>query len=161
LYGNKILSGQVSIKQDKTTGKINLSQEFDKEAAQSIPKSKEPKTRQDNRDKKKSIASSGSSGGPKPTDLTKPMDTENNKIAGNRVPDPKGSQPSKDASSRPVLPVQGKAEGSIPPSQPAQSNPILPSNKKMTAEQWGAKLVNKHQEMVANVSWKKNSSVLY
>jgi hypothetical protein len=36
LYGNKTLSGQVSIQQDKATGKINLSQEFDKEAAQPI-----------------------------------------------------------------------------------------------------------------------------
>jgi hypothetical protein len=107
LYGNKILSGHVSIKQDKTTGKINLSQEFDKEATQSVPKSKEPKAKQDNQDKKKSTAPSESSGGQKPTDLTKPMGNENNKTTGTRVPDPKGSQPSNDVSSRPVLPAQG------------------------------------------------------
>jgi hypothetical protein len=56
LYGNKVLSGQVSIKQDRATGKISLSQEFDKEARERTPKSKEPKSRQDNRDKKESTA---------------------------------------------------------------------------------------------------------
>jgi hypothetical protein len=97
-----------------------------------------------------SIVSSGSTGEPKPTDLTNPTDTESNKIAGTHDPDSKGSQPSKDASSKPVLPAQGKVEGSTPPSQPDQDNPVPPSSKKMTAEQRGAKLVvSKHQEMVA------------
>jgi hypothetical protein len=145
LYGNKILLGQVSIKQDKTTGKINLSQEFDKEATQPVPNSKEPKARRDNQDKKKSTVPSESSGGQKPTDSTKPMGNENNKTTGTRVPDLKGSQSSNDVSSRRVLPAQGK----VPPNQPAQNNPSLPSNKKLTAEQWGAKLVSKHQEMIA------------
>jgi hypothetical protein len=42
-YGNKTLSGQVSIKKDRALGMINLSQEFDKEAGGRIPRSKEPK----------------------------------------------------------------------------------------------------------------------
>jgi hypothetical protein len=97
LYGNKMLWSQVSIKQDRATGKINLSQEFNKEAGQRTPKSKEPKPRQDNHDKKDSTVPSGPSSGSQPTELTKPVTTENNKTAGTNVPDPKKPQPPKDA----------------------------------------------------------------
>jgi hypothetical protein len=151
LYGNKMLSGQVSIKQDRVTGKVNLSQEFDKEAGQPTSNSKEPKPGQDNHDKKKSTASSGSSGGSQPTVLTKSVNTENNKIADTNVPDPKEPQPSKDASSGPVHSDQGKVESSIPPSQPARSDPDLPNDKKLIAQQWGAKFASKHQERVPNL----------
>jgi hypothetical protein len=74
LYGNKVLSGQVSIEQDRVTGKINLSQEFDKEAGERVPKSREPKPKQDKKDTKESTARSEPSKGKQPTESTKPYD---------------------------------------------------------------------------------------
>jgi hypothetical protein len=149
LYGNKMLTGQVSIKQDRVTGKINLSQEFDKEAEQQTPKSKDPKPRQDNHGKKESTAPSGPSGGSQPTESTKTVNTENNKTADTNVLDPKEPKAPKDATSGEVFSSQGKTEGSLPLYQPTQSNPDLPSNKKMTPQEWGAKFVHKHQERAA------------
>jgi hypothetical protein len=58
LYGSKMMSGKVTIKQEKALGKANLIQEFDKEAEGETSKSKESKTSQGYKDKAKSAASS-------------------------------------------------------------------------------------------------------
>jgi hypothetical protein len=75
--------------------------------------------------------------------------TENNKTADTNIPDPKGPQPPKDASLGEILSDRGKTGSSIPSNQATQSNTDLPSNKKMRAQQWGAKFVHKHQERAA------------
>jgi hypothetical protein len=143
------VSGQVSIKQDRATGKINLSQEFDKKARERTPKLKEPKSRQDNKGKKESTSPSESGRGQQPTELTKSLITGENKTVDTNVPGPKEQQPSKDESSGEILSDQGKTEGNIPSNQATQSDPNHPSNKKMTAQEWGSKFVHIHQERTA------------
>jgi hypothetical protein len=51
------MSGEVTIKQDKTTGKVNLIQEFNKEAGERTPNPKESKSKQDGTKKGKSVDS--------------------------------------------------------------------------------------------------------
>jgi hypothetical protein len=52
------MSGEVTIKQDKATGKVNLIQEFDKEAEGQASKPKESKSKQNRKGKGNPVASS-------------------------------------------------------------------------------------------------------
>jgi hypothetical protein len=159
LYGNKMMSGGITIKQDKATGKVNLIQEFDKEAQGQTSKPKESKSRKQNRkDKEKSVASSETVKGQqsqqgervvnadKSTHLKQTNDSTKSSVAGGNktddtnVPTNPNDQvplkvPSKGESTGGDLSDQGKLESDVSSSQAAQSNPDHQSDKKMTAQQ--------------------------
>jgi hypothetical protein len=128
---------------------VNLSQEFDKEAKGQTSKPKESKASLDNKDKKGSTVPPAPSEKHQPTGPTESATAESKNASEASVPDPTGAQPSKDAASGKVSPDQGKSESSTPSNTTTQGDPNLPSNKKMTAKQWGANFVAKHQEMLA------------
>jgi hypothetical protein len=137
-----MMSGSVTIKQDKASGKVNLIQEFDEEAGEQTPKPKESKPKQNKTNKGKSVASSEAvkeqqsqqgekiANANKPThskqtnDSTKPSVTGGNKTDDTNVPNPKGQVPSKGESTGGDSSDQGKSGSDVPPSQDAQSNPI-------------------------------------
>jgi hypothetical protein len=167
LYGNKMMSGGVTIKQDKATGKVNFIQEFDKEAGEQTSKPKESKSKQNKTNKEKSVSSSETVKGQqsqqeekivntdKPThskqtsDSTKSSVTEDNKTDVTDVPNPKKQVPLKSESTGGDLSDQEKLRSDVSSSQVAQSNPDHQSDKKMTAQQWGSRFVHIHHERTA------------
>jgi hypothetical protein len=168
LYGNKMMLGnKVTIKQDKATGKVNLIQEFDKEAEGKASKPKESKTNQSRKGKGKSVASSETNkeqqsqqgeeiiSADKPTHskqtnaLMKPSMTGDNKTADTDIPDTKDQVPSKGKSTEEVLSDKGKSGSNVAPKQVAQDDPDNQSDKKMTAEHFGSRFVHLHHERKA------------
>jgi hypothetical protein len=153
---DRVTKGQTRVlhKQDKATGKINLIQEFDKEAEGQTSKPKESKSKQNRKDKEKSVVSSETVKGQQPqqgekisnanksthlkqtNDSTKSSVTGGNKTDDTNVPNSKEQVPSKDESTGEVLSDQGKSGSNVPPNQVGQSNPDHQSDKKMTAQQW-------------------------
>jgi hypothetical protein len=157
LYGNKTLSGEVTIKQDKVTGKVNLIQEVDKEATgEQTPESKESKLKHNEKAKKKSVVSSGAVKGQqsqqgekvdnadklthskKLNDSTEPSTTGTNKTDNTNDPNPRGQESLKDESTGEDMSDQGKSWNDVPPSTSTQDNPDHQSDKKMTAQEWGS-----------------------
>jgi hypothetical protein len=138
LYGNKMMSGGVTIKQDKATGKLNLIQEFDKEAEEQTPKLKESKSKQNKPTHPKQT-----------NDSKKSSVTEGNKTDDTKVNNPKEQVPLKGESTGADLSNQGKSGSDVAPSQVAQSDPDHQGDKKITAQQWGSRFVHIHHERTA------------
>jgi hypothetical protein len=151
-----MMSGGVTIKQDKATGKVNLIQEFDKEAGEQTSKPKESKSKQNKTNKEKSVSSSETVKGQQsqqeekivntdklthskqPSDSTKSSVTEDNKTDVTNVPNSKKQVPLKSESTGGDLSDQEKSRSDVSSSQAAQSNPDHQSDKKMMAQQWGS-----------------------
>jgi hypothetical protein len=146
LYGNKVTSGEVTIKQDKATGKVNLTQEFDKETEEQTSRSEEPKSKQNKKGKKKSVTPSKPVKEQQVNASTNSSATGGDKIDDTNVSGPKMQVPSKDESTEKVSSDQGKSGSSVSSDQVAQSNANHQSEKKMTAQQWGSRFVHIHQE---------------